>query len=167
MSSKKTITTPNTAAPKAVTLAKKAEIAKAALIAKKDETTPVVLPNPAAPKAASLTKKAEATPTAQTTNPTHAATRPEIVDKTYEARAYVIAYRSPKERAAALAARFPERKIPESESKKGEAQVVLEGHLEWVPLGFGGVYPGSRLHVKYVKDAEGKIFRRSIAAIKD
>ena len=87
-----------------------------------------------------------------------------IIDKSYEANAFVVDYRTPKERKAHLAEMG--RKVPESEKNSGEARVVIEGRLYWVTLNFGRVYKGTRLHVVYLKDEHGEIYRRSIVPIK-
>lgn len=87
-----------------------------------------------------------------------------IEDKSYEANAFVVDYRSPKERKAHLAEMG--RKVPEIEKNAGEARVVIEGRLYWVTLNFGRVYKGTRLKVVYLKDVNGEIYRRSITPIK-
>lgn len=87
-----------------------------------------------------------------------------IVDKTYEANAFVVDYRSAKERKAHLAEMG--RKVPENEKNSGEARIVIEGRLYWVTLNFGRVYKGTRLHVVYLKDEHGEIYRHSITPIK-
>ena len=87
-----------------------------------------------------------------------------IIDKSYEANAFVVDYRTAKERKARLAEMG--RKVPENEKNSGEARVVIEGHLYWVTLNFGRVYKGARLHVVYLKDEKGEIYRHSITPIK-
>lgn len=87
-----------------------------------------------------------------------------IVDKTYEANAFVVDYRSAKERKARLAEMG--RKVPEDEKNSGEARVLIEGRLYWVTLNFGHVFKGTRLHVVYLKDENGEICRRLITPIK-
>lgn len=87
-----------------------------------------------------------------------------IEDKTYEANAFVVDYRSAKERKAHLAEMG--RKVPEDEKRSGEARVVIEGRLYWVTLNFGRVYKGTRLRVVYLKDEKGEIYRHSITPIK-
>lgn len=87
-----------------------------------------------------------------------------INDKTYEANAFVVDYRTAKERKAHLAEMG--RKVPENEKNSGEARVVIEGRLYWVTLNFGRVYKGTRLHVVYLKDEKGEIYRHSITPIK-
>ncbi len=85
-------------------------------------------------------------------------------DKTYEANAFVVDYRTAKDRQARLAEMG--RKVPENEKKSGEARVVIEGRFYWVTLNFGGVYKGTRLHVVYLKDEKGEICRKTITPIK-
>lgn len=87
-----------------------------------------------------------------------------IVDKTYEANAFVADYRSAKERKARLAEMG--RKVPEDEKNSGEARVLIEGRLYWVTLNFGHVFKGTRLHVVYLKDEKGEIVRKLITPIK-
>ncbi len=87
-----------------------------------------------------------------------------VVDKSYEANAFVVDYRSAKERKARLAEMG--RKVPEDEKNSGEACVVIEGRFYWVTLKFGHVFKGTRLHVVYLKDEKGEICRRSITPIK-
>lgn len=87
-----------------------------------------------------------------------------VVDKVYEANAYVIDYRTANERKARLAEMG--RKVPEFEKKSGEARAIIEGRPYWVVVNFGRVYRGTRLHVTYLKDDKGEICRRSIVAIK-
>lgn len=87
-----------------------------------------------------------------------------VVDKTYEANAFVADYRSAKERQARLAEMG--RKVPEDEKNWGEARVLIEGRLYWVALNFGRVYKGTRLHVVYLKDEKGEIVRKLITPIK-
>jgi predicted nucleotide-binding protein (sugar kinase/HSP70/actin superfamily) len=87
-----------------------------------------------------------------------------VDDKSYEANAFVVDYRSANERKARLAEMG--RKVPESEKKSGEACVVIEGRFYWVTLKFGHVFKGTRLHVVYLKDEKGEICRRSITAVK-
>ena len=89
---------------------------------------------------------------------------PKVLDKTYEAKAFVVEYRSAKERQARLAEMG--RKVSEDEKKSGEARVVIEGRFYWVTLNFGGVYKGTRLHVVYLKDEKGEICRKTITAVK-
>ena len=87
-----------------------------------------------------------------------------IEDKTYEANAFVVDYRTAKERKARLAELG--RKVPENEKNSGEARVIIEGRPYWVVVNFGRVYKGTRLHVVYLKDEHGEIYRRSITPIK-
>lgn len=87
-----------------------------------------------------------------------------VVDKVYEANAYVIDYRTANERKARLAEMG--RKVPEFEKNSGEARAIIEGRPYWVVVNFGRVYRGTRLHVTYLKDDKGEICRRSIVAIK-
>lgn len=87
-----------------------------------------------------------------------------IEDKSYEANAFVVDYRTAKERKAHLAEMG--RKVPESEKNSGEARVIIEGHPYWVVVNFGHVFKGTRLRVVYLKDVNGEIYRRSITPIK-
>ena len=87
-----------------------------------------------------------------------------INEKDYEANAFVVDYRTAAERKARLAEMG--RQIPEIEKNSGEARVIIEGRPYWVVVNFGKVYRGTRLHVTYLKDDKGEIYRRSIVAIK-
>lgn len=87
-----------------------------------------------------------------------------IADKSYEANAFVVDYRTAKERKAHLAELG--RKVPEIEKNAGEARVIIEGHPYWVTLNFGRVYKGTRLKVVYLKDVNGEIYRHSITPLK-
>ena len=89
---------------------------------------------------------------------------PKIEDKSYEADAFVVDYRSAAERKARLAEMG--RQIPKIEKHSGEARVIIEGHPYWVVVNFGHVFKGTRLHVLYLKDVNGEIYRRSITAVK-
>ena len=126
-----------------------------------------------APKAAEAVK-AEPVPIAElptsststSTSNTPKAPLADIEDDVYEANAYVVAYRSPKARIEALKQRRPDIVVTDEDLTKGEAKITLEGHFEWVKLNFGGVFPGTRLHVTYQKDKTGKIVRSTLIAHK-
>lgn len=87
-----------------------------------------------------------------------------INEKDYEANAFVVDYRTAAERKARLAEMG--RQVPEIEKNSGEARVIIEGRPYWVVVNFGRVYKGTRLHVVYLKDEKGEIYRRSITAVK-
>ena len=83
-------------------------------------------------------------------------------DNTLECNAYVVSYRTAAQRAAHLTELG--RKVEDNEKKWGEARVVIEGRMYWVKLAFGKVFPGTRLHVTYLKDENGDIVRSTIVA---
>jgi predicted nucleotide-binding protein (sugar kinase/HSP70/actin superfamily) len=87
-----------------------------------------------------------------------------IIDKSYEANAFVVDYKTAKERKAHLAELG--RKVPEGEKRSGEARVIIEGRPYWVAVNFGHVFKGTRLKVVYLKDEKGEIWRKSITPIK-